>query len=76
MTAWDHARLAREHRIAFVLTDFDGPLQRTIECLVCGVTWRIFLDRLGRWPAEWRHCPNHKNHPPKDGTQVQPPAAA
>jgi hypothetical protein len=66
----DTARLAREHKIAFVLTDFDGPLQRTIECLVCRSIWRIFLDRFGQWPPDWQHCPHTENHPSKGGDSL------
>lgn len=71
MSPSDAARIAREKRIAFVITDYDGPLQRTLECLICGKTWRIFLDRFGGWPPGWCHCPNRKNHPSKDGTVNQ-----
>jgi hypothetical protein len=56
-------RVAQSQGVAFVLTDFDGPLQRTLECLICTATWRIFLDRFGQWPCGWWVCPNHQNHP-------------
>ena len=76
MSFTELARIARAQRIAFVVTDYDGPLQRTLECLTCGVTWRIFLDRFGGWPPDWCHCPNHENHPPEDGAHQRPEAAA
>lgn len=76
MSSLDTARLARERRVAFVETDFGGPVQQLIECLSCQTIWRIYRNRSGAWPVRWWVCPNHANHPSKDGGISKPSAAA